>query len=462
MTDLSLLQQRAFERLLQWKAQSRGSTAILIDGPRGVGKTTLAHRFAQSQYASHLLIDYALADAEVLDIFGVASSLDHFFQKLQIRFGVTLLHRRSLVIFDAVQHFPRARQLVKYLVADGRYDYLETGSLVGLHRNVRDILIPSEEEKLALRPLDFDAFLRALGEADLADFLLQSFQDRTPLGDTPLRKGMDLFRRYLITGGLPSVVAAFAPNRDLAAAEAEKRRVLLLWRSDLTDRAVGREKRALTIFEALPRVLQAQDKTLRPAAFGENLRYRSLVPALNRLSAAHVVTPALIARDPDDFLGVDPERNAVRLFCADTGLLLTTGLASGAFPATIVNELLTAPLAARHGAFAVNAAARQLAREDRPLLFYARPADRANHQAAINIDFLLRRQGAVCPVTVETTVRLRHASSAAFEKRFGAVLGTRYLLWSRDLEVAGPVMRLPHCMAHCLAPAFGAPPATNR
>ena len=295
---------------------------------------------------------------------------------------------------------------------------METGSLVGLHRNVRDILIPSEEEKLALRPLDFDAFLRALGEADLADFLLQSFQDRTPLGDTPLRKGMDLFRRYLITGGLPSVVAAFAPNRDLAAAEAEKRRVLLLWRSDLTDRAVGREKRALTIFEALPRVLQAQDKTLRPAAFGENLRYRSLVPALNRLSAAHVVTPALIARDPDDFLGVDPERNAVRLFCADTGLLLTTGLASGAFPATIVNELLTAPLAAH--------------------------------------------QGAVCPVTVETTVRLRHASSAAFEKRFGAVLGTRYLLWSRDLEVAGPVMRLPHCMAHCLAPAFGAPPATNR
>ena len=234
------LRRKAYQRLLEWKKESNGETALLIEGMRRVGKSYLARSFGKREYKSCLIVDFSAVDSDIIDIFDKHSyDLDIFFEKLSASYGVRLHQRDSLVVFDEVQLFPSARQMIKRLVEDGRYDYIETGSLLSIETNVRDILLPSEEEKFELHPLDFEEFLWAMGDETSGPYMRQCFEKLVPLGDGPHKVVMNQFRRYMLVGGMPKVVARFAETKDFAIAEKEKRRILELYRNDIEKFAGG-------------------------------------------------------------------------------------------------------------------------------------------------------------------------------------------------------------------------------
>ena len=215
-----ILKRKIYDRLLQWKKESNGETAVLIDGARRVGKSYVCEQFAQNEYKSYILIDFGNVSNDILDLFtNDSSNLDLFFAKLSAYYSTSLHRRESLIIFDEVQQFPRARQLIKYLVADGRYDYLETGSLIRLKKNVQDIIIPSEEEHIEMFPMDFEEFLWAMGDEATVPLLRQCFESKTPLGQALHRKIMNDFRQYILVGGMPQAVLAYQKDKQFEDAE---------------------------------------------------------------------------------------------------------------------------------------------------------------------------------------------------------------------------------------------------
>ena len=231
-----LLNRKAYDKLVEWKNRSHGTTAVLIDGARRVGKSFTADQFATNEYRSHITIDFGNAPHDVIELFeNDSDDLDLFFAKLQSLYSTALYVRESLIIFDEVQQYPRARQLIKYFVADGRYDFLETGSLIRLKKNVQDIIIPSEEEHLELFPLDFEEFLWALDDSVTIPLIKKCFDTCKPLGEALHRKVMNDFRQYLLVGGMPQSVLAYIDGKNFAASDAAKRRILQLYRDDVSN-----------------------------------------------------------------------------------------------------------------------------------------------------------------------------------------------------------------------------------
>ena len=247
------LKRKIYDDLIRWKENSQGATALMIDGARRVGKSYIAEEFARTEYKSYILIDFGNAPQDVLDLFlNDSANLDLFFSKLSVFYSTPLYERDSLIIFDEVQQFPRARQLIKYLVKDGRYDFLETGSLIRLKKNVKDIIIPSEEDHLEMFPLDFEEFLWALGDIVTYPLIRQCFSTRTPLGQPLHRKIMNDFRQYMLVGGMPQSVLAYIDKRDFEASDVAKRRILKLYRDDVSKFAENYEDKVFAVFDNIP------------------------------------------------------------------------------------------------------------------------------------------------------------------------------------------------------------------
>ena len=256
-----MLKRKIYDNLLHWKRKSNGQTALLIDGARRVGKSYIAELFARQEYKSHILVDFGNAPEDILELFiHESSDLDLFFAKLAAFYSTVLHKRESLVIFDEVQQFPRARQLIKYLVADGRYDFLETGSLIRLKKNTENIIIPSEEEHLEMFPLDFEEFLWAMGDEATAPLIRKCFESKKPLGQTLHRKIMNDFRQYVLVGGMPQSVLAYIDGKNFAASDEAKRRILRLYRDDVSKFAAGYEEKVYAIFDDIPGQLSKKKK----------------------------------------------------------------------------------------------------------------------------------------------------------------------------------------------------------
>ncbi len=445
------LKRKAFSKLFDWKNRSHGETALLIEGARRAGKSWLAQKFAREAYDSFIYIDFANLDNDLIDIFRDTSHLDLFFLKLQAYFQVDLLPRRSLIIFDEVQLFPKARQLIKYLVADGRFDYLETGSLISLRRNIENIVVPSEEEVLPLHPLDFEEFLWAANESQLASLLKLSFESLTPLGAALHRKTLNLFRLYLMTGGMPQAVVKYFETRNLKDSDIIKRNILRLYRTDVTKFAKGYESKVLALFDEMPSQLTRHEKKFKLSSISKAARYREYEDAFMWLAEAKIVNLCFNATDPTVGLNLNTDRLTLKCYSSDTGLLLTQAIDSGVVPEEDVLKAVTyGRLEINEGMLIENVVAQMLAASGHKLYFYSRPADREKHVPAIEIDFLIRRDRKICPIEVKSSVLNRHASLDAFVKRFNSRLGTRYILCTKDIRVEDKTVYLPLYMAYLL------------
>lgn len=444
------LRRKMYDSLLEWKLRDHGTSAAFVGGARRVGKSTICERFAQREYRSYLLVDFAHLPGDVRDIFEQDSGdLDVFFLKLSAVYGKTLYQRESVVIFDEVQLYEPARQLIKYLVADGRYDYIETGSLVTLkkHEGKRDTLIPSEEEHLKMYPLDFEEFLWAKGDEATMPALWTFFRRQMSLGQALHRRVMNDFRTYMLVGGMPQAVCEFVRSGDLEQVDRIKRRIVNLYREDVSKFAKGYEARVFAIFDQIPSQLSKREKKFKLADLGRSARFRSYEDAFVWLDEAMVVNTCLNAEDPRGALAVSADHSRLKCYMGDTGLLVTLAFWDQAYHDNdLYRAILLDRMNVNEGMLAENVVAQMLRAAGHQLFFYSR-SDSRTRANTMKIDFLVPRGRKICPVEVKSGRYQRHASLDKFTVRFGKRLGQSYILYGKDVMEKDGIIHLPLYMA---------------
>ena len=453
-----MFRRKTYDKLLQWKRESQGARAVLIEGARRVGKSTLVEEFARHEYAANLVIDFSTVSDEVKGLFvQYRDDIDSFFMYLQAYMGVSLPRRESVVVFDEVQRFPPAREFVKQLVADGRYDYIETGSLISIRLNVKDIVIPSEERAVRLNPLDFEEFLWASGEEGLAAVVRASYDALKPLPEALHRKAERLFREYMLVGGMPQAVEAYLAERDFGEVDGAKRDILALYRNDIEQFGASDATRIKRVFSTLSGQLARHDRKFRLSSLDKSARSREYADAFFWLSDACISCTCYGVGDPAVGLSSTMDEGSFKCYMADTGLLVAQLFAdSEQTPHEVYRDILLGKLETNEGMFAENAVAQQLVASGRRLFFYSRRDDAANENT-MEVDFLISKgyddaagRMRVSPVEVKSTKRYGTRSLEKFKAKFGGRVGTQYVLHPKPMSDEGDLVRLPLYMAHLL------------
>lgn len=445
------LHRKAYEKILQWKNQSKGTSALLIEGARRVGKSYLVKRFAEKEYDSYIYLDFSNIQREIIDLFeNEMNPLDMFFLKLQSFYAVQLIPRRSCIIFDEVQLYPRARQMIKHLVADGRYDYIETGSLVSIKQNVESILIPSEEDSLQLNPLDFEEFLLALHEELLVKYIQECFEKKNPMGDALHRKAMNLFRVYMIVGGMPQAVEKYCETKSLSEVNYVKQRILKLYRDDIAKFARGYAAKVLAIFDQIPEQLTKHEKKFSMASISKSARFREYEDSFMWLSESKVVNQCFNSTDPSLGINLNTDHLTMKCYMADTGLLMTQAIEDGT---VIEEEVLRAILFDRaginEGMFLENVVSQQLVAAGHRLFFYSR-TDKQDFHNNMEIDFLIRDRKKISLIEVKSGEYRKHTSLDRFAEKFSDKVGKKYIVYTKDLKKEEDVICIPAYMAYYL------------
>lgn len=448
------MERKIYSKLLDWKNQWRGKTAILIDGARRVGKSYIALEFAKNEYRSHLLIDFNNASPQIIELFEHnLNDLDVFFRNLRLLTGVKLYPRESVIIFDEVQQYPKARAAIKYLVADGRYDYIETGSLMSINRNVKDIVIPSEEEHLDLNPMDFEEFLWAVDEGEFMDYIAECYQTQRPLGNALHRKAMDLFRQYMIVGGMPQAVKEYVAYRDFSRVDRIKRNILKLYRSDISKYAYGEEHKVTRIFDLIPASLQRHEKRFRIGDVRAGARTRDYMKSMFWLEESRVANFCYATSAPNVGLGMNREEFKYKIYMADTGLLISQAFSERVELDELYRKLLMGKLEVNRGMIVENLVAQMLKASGKELYFYSNSAKEAEDR--MEIDFLIRKPTVtsrhnISPIEVKSSKRYKLTSLNKCIKKFSNQIGTPYVLHDGDLKLENGIVFLPLYMAPCL------------
>ena len=446
-----MLKRKIYNELVAWKKNSSGATAMMIDGARRVGKSYIAEEFAKAEYKSYILIDFGKAPKDVLDLFvNDTSDFDLFFAKLAAFYSTALHKRESLIIFDEVQQYPRARQLIKYLVADGRFDYLETGSLIRLKKNVQDIIIPSEEEHIEMFPLDFEEFLWALGDEATYPLIRQCFEKKVPLGAALHRKVMNDFRQYILVGGMPQSVLAYLDGKNFEASDVAKRRILKLYRDDVVKFAEGYEDKVFAIFDGIPGQLSQKEKKYRLSSLGKQARFRTFEDSFIWLNEAMVVNACFNATDPRVGLALSSDHTTQKCYMADTGLLVSHTFMDKKYTDNeLYRAILFDKLNINEGMLMENVVAQMLRLRRERLYFYSRSDSQAreNH---MEIDFLITEGKKICPVEVKSGDYRSHSSLDKFRRHFSSVMGNAYILYTKDVMIKDGIIHLPLYMAGLL------------
>lgn len=450
------MKRKIYDMLVKWKQTDAGHTAILIDGARRVGKSYIAEEFAKSEYKSYILIDFNRAPKEVTDLFNnYLNDLDTLFLYLSGFYNIKLYERETLIIFDEVQLFPRARAAIKYLVADGRYDYLETGSLMTIKQNVRDIVIPSEERHIKMFPLDFEEFLWALDNETLMDLIRMCFAEKKPIGQALHRKAMDYFRQYLIVGGMPQAVDAYIRTHDFDRVDRVKRDILELYRADIAKHAKGYEMKVVQIFDDIPAQLQKHDKKFKLSSLKKEARLRDYEDALFWLSDAMIANICYNSTAPSIGLKLNMERKTLKCYMADTGLLISHAFdENGIVSEEIYKKLLFDKLEVNKGMIIENIVAQMLTASGHRLYFYAN-ASRCDAVSRMEIDFLIAKSKIsnrhnISPIEVKSGKNYTFTSLNKFSTKFAEQLNTPYVLHTGDLKEAGGITFLPLYMTPLL------------
>lgn len=443
-----MLKRKIYDKLLAWKKQSNGQTALLIDGARRVGKSYVAETFAKKEYKSYILIDFGIAPKDVLDLFVHDSfNLDLFFAKLSAFYGKNLYKRDSIIILDEVQQFPRARQLIKYLVADGRYDYIETGSLIRLKKNVQDIIIPSEEEHIEMFPMDFEEFLWAMEDEVTVPLIRSCFESKTPLGQALHRKIMNDFRQYILVGGMPQSVLAYLEEKNFDASDVAKRRILRLYRDDVSKFAEGYEDKVFAVFDGIPGQLSKKEKKYKLSSISKEARFRTYEDSFIWLHEAMVVNNCFNAIDPNVGLAISADNTTQKCYMADTGLLVTHTFMDSSFTENeLYRAILFDKLNINEGMIMENVVAQMLRTNGHKLYFYSR-CDSENRENHMEIDFLITEGKKIAPVEVKSNNYTSHSSLDKFRSKFSSKIGNSYILYSKDVMLKDGIIHLPFYMA---------------
>lgn len=442
------LKRKMYQRLLDWKNLSKGTTALFVDGARRVGKSHICRLFAEREYKSHIIIDFGKLPTQVRDIFeNDTDDLDMFFLRLAAYYRITLERRDSIIVFDEVQLYPRARQLVKYLVEDGRYDYLETGSLITLRRNAENVLIPSEEEHVEMFPLDFEEFCWALGDTGTFPLLQACFESRRPLGQAVHRRILNDFRLYTLVGGMPQAVVAFCETKDFSRVDRTKRLILDLYRADITKFAKGYEARVLSIFDGIPSQLMRKEKRYKLASLKKQARFRDYEDAFIWLDESMVVNTCLNATDPSAMLAASADNTTQKLYLGDTGLLVTLAFRDRSYAENeLYRDVLLDKLNVNEGMLAENVVAQMLRPRHPQLYFYSR-SDTDHRENMMEIDFLISSGRKPFAVEVKSGRYKPHVSLDKFMKKFASKVGQPVILYTKDLMESDGILHLPLYMA---------------
>lgn len=446
-----MLKRKIYDMLVAWKNSSKGTTAMMIDGARRVGKSYIAEQFAKAEYKSYILIDFGQAPTDVLDLFvNDSADLDLFFAKLAAFYSTILYKRESLIIFDEVQQYPRARQLIKYLVADGRFDYLETGSLIRLKKNVQDIIIPSEEDHIEMFPLDFEEFLWAMGDEATYPLIRHCFEVKKSLGAALHRKIMNDFRQYILVGGMPQSVLAYLNGKDFQASDVAKRRILNLYREDVAKFAEGYEDKVFAVFDGIPGQLSKKEKKYKLSSLGKQARFRSFEDSFVWLNEAMIVNACFNATDSHVGFALSADHATQKCYMADTGLLVTHTFRDKKYTDNeLYRAILFDKLNINEGMLMENIVA-QMLRHKRPRLYFYSRSDSRNRENHLEIDFLITEGKKIAPVEVKSGNYRSHSSLDKFRRHFSAVIGNSYILYTKDVMVKDGIIHLPLYMAELL------------
>lgn len=450
------MKRKIYKKLLDWKQQEKGRVAVLIDGARRVGKSYIVEEFAKREYKSYILLDFNKTSKDIRDLFdNYLSNLDMFFLLLQNITGVKLYDRDSLIIFDEVQMHPKARAAIKYLVADGKYDYIETGSLVSLNKNVKDILIPSEERRYQMNPMDFEEFLWALGDEMLIPFIQQCYDKKMPLGGAMHRKALDLFRQYMIVGGMPQAVQRYVETRDFADVDRVKRDILHLYKSDIEKYASGFETKVKSIFDQIPASLQRHEKKFKMTDLKSSARFREYETSFFWLDESQVLNICWGASEPSVGLRMKMDNQQLKCYMADTGLLI-----SHAFDErTIISEelyrkLLMDKLEVNKGMLVENIVAQMLRANGHKIYFYSQYS-LDNAEDRMEIDFLIQKSSVtsrhnISAIEVKSSTRYTLTSLKKFCGKFSNQLSVPYVIHYQDLKEEEGIVYLPVYMVPML------------
>ncbi len=450
------MRRKVYSQLLGWKQERHGESAVLVNGARRVGKSYVVREFAQKEYKSYILLDFNKVGNNVKDLFdNYLDDLDTFFMYLSSYTNTPLYPRDSAIIFDEIQLFPRARTAVKYLVEDGRYDYIETGSLVSIKKNVEDIMIPSEEEEILMYPMDFEEFLWAMDNNTLMPLIRLNFEKKHEMGLAMHRKAMDYFRQYLITGGMPQAVAKYQESKDFNKVDHVKRQILRLYRNDILKYASSYAPKVTKIFDTLPSQLQKHEKKFMLKTLTEGARMRDYETAFFWLSDAMIVNMAYNTNEPSIGLGLNTDDTTLKCYMADTGLLLSHAFNEKAIVAeNLYNKLLTDKLEFNGGMVVENIVAQMLRTAGHSLYFFSK-YNKGNARERMELDFLIAKDSIttrhnISPIEVKSTNRYTLSSLKKCIAKYDNYLSTPYVLHTADVKTEDGITYLPLYMTGLL------------
>ena len=456
------MKRKIYQTLLKWKKERRGEVALLIEGARRIGKSHIVEEFGRDEYESYILVDFSKVSPQVMEFFDLyLDDLDTLFQNLELYFRCKLFPRqsrgeeaRSLIIFDEVQFCPRARSGIKHFVKDNRFDYIETGSLVSIKKNVKDIMIPSEEHPVQMYPMDFEEFLWAMGDEMIMPYIRSQFEKKKPMGAFH-RRAMDYFRRYMIVGGMPQAVKKYIETRDFVKVDEVKRDILALYSNDIKKYADNQKTNVSAIFEEIPGQLQKHEKTFRLSALREDARMRDYSQAFFWLSDAKVINCCYNSTEPSIGLKLNEDRTTLKCYLNDTGLLISHAFDErGIVTEDLYRKLMFDKLEVNQGMLVENIVSHMLKASGHNLFFFSN-SSRASAEDRMEIDFLIAKQTTtsrhnISPIEVKSGARYALTSLTKCMTKYAKDLSTPYVLHDKDLKIEDGIVFLPLYMTPLL------------
>lgn len=431
--------------MLEWKHEANGKRALLIQGARRIGKSTIVEEFAKKEYSSYLLIDFNKASASVKSLFNDLMDIDFLFLQLQTIYNVSLENRKSLIVFDEVQKCPMARQAIKYLVQDGRYDYIETGSLISIRQNTKDITIPSEEERIDMHPMDFEEFLWATGDTASAPLIRSFYEKRLPLAAAHRSKEKDI-RLYMLVGGMPQAVNEYLDTNDLSKVDAIKRNIIQLYSDDFLK--LDPSGKTSRLFMSIPSQLSKNMSRYYPSAAIGSIDSKKEEELLANLEDSKTVLVSYHADDPNVGMSLTKDISKYKLYVSDTGLFITMVFWDKSCTENVIyRKLIADKLEANLGYVYENLVAQMLTATGNNLFYYTFEKDEKH---SYEIDFLLSRGSKICPVEVKSSGYRTHASLDAFRNKFSSRIKQSYILYTKDVQKDGDLLFLPFYMAELI------------
>ncbi|MDE6410242.1 MAG: AAA family ATPase [Muribaculaceae bacterium] len=436
-----VFRRKIYGEMVKWKQEKDGRTALLIKGARRVGKSTIAEEFAKNEYQTYIVVDFADAPAALWEAVDNISDRDYFFMQLQFIYGVQLHERESVIIFDEIQKCPAVRQAIKYLVKDHRYDYIETGSLISIKKNTQGIVIPSEETRLTMYPMDYEEFRWALGDEVSVDMLRRSFETLRPVGDEVARKLLRDFRLYMLVGGMPQAVNEYLDTNNLSLVDKVKREIIDLYLDDFLK--IDPTGKASALFKAIPSQLTSNATRYKTrAVLGRTEEEDKMAQLLREMEESMTVNISHRANDPNVGFALHADYDEYKMFVCDTGLFITLAFADKEVTDNVIyQKLLSDKLSADLGYVYENVVAQILVAGANRLFYYTWPTENGKHN--YEIDFLLSRRNKVCPIEVKSSGYNTHASLDAFRKKYSSRIYRSYLIYTKDIRKAEEIILLP-------------------